>query len=393
MARIEGSNRRDFMKTMTSAGMMGALPASAFAMHSGEGHIVHEIASPEFDPAAQPQYDVRFSVIGLDHYHIFGITAALLRGGAQLVSVYAKDDQQIADFRKKFGDIKRASSEEEILNDKSIQIVAAAPRPDLRAPLGIRVMHSGKDFLSDKPGAISFAQLEDVRRAVKETGRIFAIMFSERLEVKSVIKAKELMLAGAIGRVIQTINIAPHKAADVPRPEWFWDTKHYGGILVDIGSHQADQFLNFTGSTVADIAASQVANTNHPEHPHFQDFGDMMIHGNGGAAYVRVDWFTPAALPVWGDGRLFVLGTDGYMELRKYIDISGRPGADHLFVVNQKESRYIDCTNVELPFGHNFVADVVHRTHHAQDQVATLLATELVLKAQQKAQVLHFDKA
>ena len=66
-------------------------------------------------------------------------------------------------------------------------------------------------------------------------------------------------------------------------PIGFGTSNIYGGILCDIGSHQADQFVYYTGSTVADVTASQVANVNHKDHPNFQDFGDMMLHGNGGA--------------------------------------------------------------------------------------------------------------
>ena len=116
----------------------------------------------------------------------------------------------------------------------------------------------------------------------------------------------------------------------------------------------------------------------------------MMMHGNGGAGYVRVDWFTPNGLSTWGDGRLFILGTDGYIELRKYTDIGGKAGGNHLFIVDQKQVRYIDCNQVVMPFGLQFVSDIVNRTHTGQNQEQALLAAELVLKAQNNAKVLKF---
>jgi predicted dehydrogenase len=367
-------DRRLFLK----AAGLSALPAN----------VAYELAVPGAKVDAEPEHSIKFSVIGLDHNHIMAMTAAVQRGGGQLVSVYSPNAKALADFHQRFGNVPVAHSEDEILNDPAIQLVAAAPIPDQRAPLGIRVMNHGKDFLSDKPAAISFEQLADVRRAIADTKRIFAIMFSERLEVRSAIKAGELVKAGAIGRVVQTVNLAPHKVNDVTRPDWFWDTARYGGILCDIGSHQADQFLYYTGSTAAEVTAAQVANFNHPGKPKFQDFGDMMLHGNGGAGYVRVDWFTPDGLGVWGDGRLFILGTEGYIEVRKYIDVGGRKSGDHVFVVDKRQARYIDCANMVLPFGPQFVADIVNRTHTAQDQEMALLATELVIKAQHRAQVL-----
>jgi predicted dehydrogenase len=375
-------NRRSLLKAMGSASLLPSLPTA----------IAYEKAGPGMDPEAKPEHSIQFGVIGLDHYHIMSMTAAVQRGGGQLVSVYATGPKAIADFRKRFGDVKLASSEQEIIEDPAIKLVAAAPIPDQRARLGIQVMRHGKDYLTDKPGIITLEQLAEVRAAIKETGHIFAIMYSERLEVKAAIKAGELVKSGAIGRVVQTVNLAPHQINQPnsgPRPDWFWDPTRYGGILCDIGSHQADQFVYYTGSTVAGVTASQVGNFHHPDKPDFQDFGDMMLHGNGGAGYVRVDWFTPDGLGVWGDGRLFILGTEGYIELRKYVDIAGRQGGNHVLLVDHKEARHIDCTDVVLPFGTQFVGDIVNRTHVAQDQEQALLATELVLKAQKIAQRLR----
>jgi predicted dehydrogenase len=270
--------------------------------------------------------------------------------------------------------------------------VLSSAIPEERAPIGIRVMQHGKDYLSDKPGITTLEQLAEVRRVQAETKRIYGIMYSERLEVRAAVKAGELVQQGAIGKVIQTINIAPHLIQypnQPPRPEWFWDPVKYGGILTDIGSHQVDQFLFYTGSKEAEVVASQVANVNHPEHAAFQDFGDVMLRGDKGLGYVRVDWFTPDGLGVWGDGRLFLLGTEGYIELRKYVDIEGRKGGNHLFIADQKQTRYIDCSQVELPFGPQFISDVVNRTETGQSQAQTLLAAELVLKAQKQASVVH----
>ncbi len=388
--QFETIGRRNFLKTIGAAGMLSTLPEAALGLHAGGGHIAHEIAAPGADEDAKPKYSIKFAVIGLDHAHIMGITAAVIRGGGELAAFYSTLPREIANFQKIYPQARLAKSEDEILNDPSIQLVASASIPNLRAPLGIRVMKRGKDYLSDKPAITTLQQLAEVRKVSAQTGRMFAIMYSERLEVRAAVQAGYLVKAGAIGKVVQTINIAPHQVNAPSRPDWFWDPVQYGGILCDIGSHQADQFIYYTGSTTAAITASQIANVNHPTHPEFQDFGDMMLQGNGGAGYVRVDWFTPDGLGTWGDGRLFILGTEGYIELRKYIDIAGRPGGNHLFIVDKKQTRYMDCGKVVLPFGLQFVADIVNRTHTAQDQQQALLAAELVLKAQKSARHLSF---
>ena len=361
--------------------------AAALSAFSGKRLLAAEAA-----PApALAKYPVKFAVIGLSHDHIYGMTDAVIRGGGELVAVHGAEAERVAAFLKRYPQARLAKSEDAILDDKKIQLVLSAGIPDQRAPLGVKVLRRGKDYLSDKPGITSLAQLAEVRQAIDETGRIFAIMYSERLEVRAAVHAGALIKSGAIGKVIQTINIAPHRIHPPERPDWFWDKARYGGILCDIGSHQVDQFLYYTGSTKAEIAAAQTGNLHHPEHPQFEDFGDLTLRGDQGLGYVRVDWFTPQGLGVWGDGRLFVLGTDGYIELRKYVDPAGRPNGNHLLLVDQKEARYINCDQIELPFGPQFTADITNRTHIAQDQEQCLLAAELVLSAQAKAHRLELQ--
>ena len=379
---MSSTDRRTFLQTAGMAGLFSAMSPAALSQ-GASGAVTQEKAQL---PEVASKHSLRFGVIGLDHAHIYSMTAAVQRGGGKLVAMYATDPKQIAEYRARFGDVKLARSEDEIIADKSIQLVLSASIPDLRAPLGEKVMRAGKDYLADKPGITSLEQLAEVRRAVAETGRKFAIMYSERLEVRSAVYAGELIRQGAIGRVIQTINLGPHRTNAPSRPAWFFDKARYGGILTDIGSHQADQFLFYTNSTEARVVAAQTGNLAHPKYPQFEDFGDMVVAGNGGTGYVRVDWFTPDGLSTWGDGRLFVLGTEGYIELRKYINVaSGLSGGNHMYIVDQKQARYIDCSEVPLPFGPQFVTDIVERTQVAQDQQQALLAAELVLTAQKNA--------
>ncbi|MES2443528.1 MAG: Gfo/Idh/MocA family oxidoreductase [Pseudomonadota bacterium] len=381
---MDSIDRRRMMTAAGIAGFAATLPGDVLAQSASSGNAVSEQAAPS-GPEPMAKYSVPFAVVGLDHAHIYSMTDAMIRGGGKLAMFLSRDPAQIETFRKRYGDVKLARSEAEILDDKSIQLVLGAPIPDLRAPLGIRVMRAGKDYLADKPGITTLRQLADVRRAIRETGRKFAILYSERLEVRAAIQAGYLIDEGAIGKVVQTVNLAPHRVGEAGRPAWFWDKARYGGILTDIGSHQAEQFLYYTKSTRAHVVGAQTGNINWGKYPKFEDFGDMMVSGNGGTGYIRVDWYTPDGLPTWGDGRLFLLGTEGYIELRKYVDITGKPGGNHLFVVDKKGIRYLDCSKVHLPFGPQFVTDVVERTSVAQDQDQALLAAELVLTAQKNA--------
>lgn len=382
-------DRRGFLKGIAgSAAAITALPHDVMALAGGRP-VRYEVAQQAPAPASKPGR-IRFAVIGLNHGHINGQTSAMLGGGGELVSMYAKEPDLAAAFTKRFPQAKLARDEKEILEDKSIHLVLSAAIPDERAPLGIRVMQHGKDYMVDKPGITTLEQLAEVRRVQAETKRIYSIMYSERLENRATVHAGELVKAGAIGKVVQTIGVGPHRMNPKTRPAWFFDKPRFGGILCDIGSHQADQFLFFTGSTSAEVVAAQVGNINNPQHPTFEDFGDTMVRGNGGAGYIRVDWFTPDGLATWGDGRLTILGTNGFIEIRKNIDIGGRPGGSHLFLVDQKETRYIDCSKVALPYGQQLVSDVVNRTETAMGQAHCFLATQLILEAQKKAQRVSF---
>ncbi len=377
-------NRRNFLRNTAGAAaglaFMPMLPQPANA-----GTIIEKDYQLSADPVYPGPPRLRFAVIGINHGHINSQVDAVIRGGGEFVSFYAKEPELAAPFAKKYSQARQAGSENEILEDKSIQLVLSSIIPDERAPLGIRVMKHGKDYMSDKPGITSLEQLAEVKKVQKETKRIYSIMYSERFENRATEKAGELVKAGAIGKVIQTIGLGAHRMSTPTRPAWFFDKKRFGGIITDIGSHQFDQYLFFTNSTSAKVVASQIGNVNHPQYPLFEDFGDVMLSGNGGAGYLRVDWFTPDGLNTWGDGRLTILGTEGYMEVRKNVDIAGRTGGNHLFLVNQKETQYIDCSQQTLPYGQRLVDDIVNRTETAMTQEHCFLATELALKAQQNA--------
>jgi predicted dehydrogenase len=393
----KSTGRRDFLKQaglMGSVAMMAGLPEGAMAMGGG-GRVAETVVLPA-QPEEAPRHHIKFAVCGMSHDHIYGMIGAIQRGGGEMVAAWAGEDDKLAAFKKRFPDVKIAKTQDEILNDPSVQLVLSSQIANERAPLGVRAMKLGKDFLSDKPGATTLEQVAEVRKTIAETKRTYAIMYSELLEVKAAVYAGELIRQGAIGKVIQTINIAPHQIVQnggtagggSGRPEWFWNPEQCGGILCDIGSHQVEQFLYYTGSKQAEIVASQVANVRHPERPRFQDFGDMMLRGDRGFGYVRLDWFTPNGLGTWGDGRLFILGTDGYIEIRKYADVAVKHQGNNLFIVDGKQARYIDCNNMPLPFGPQFVADIVNRTHVAQDQTECLLAAELVVRAQRNAKIV-----
>jgi len=378
--------RRSFLRASLRGVALSALAAAR------PRRVAAQEPKPETPrPEAPKPGRIRFAAIGLNHNHVYGQTEAVIRGGGELVSFYAPEDDLAAAYQKRFPQAKRAREEREILEDQGVKLVVSAAIASERAPLGVRVMRHGKDYMSDKPGITTLEQLAEVRKVQAETKRIYSICYSERLENKATVRAGELVKAGAIGKVIQTIGLGPHRMSAPTRPAWFFERDKYGGILCDIASHQFDQYLFFTGSTKVDVVASQVSNVRHPQYPGLEDFGDVMLRGDKGAGYIRVDWFTPDGLATWGDGRLTVLGTDGFIEVRKNIDLGGsRPGGNHLFLTDAKETRYVDSKDQALPYGPQLVDDVVNRTETAMPQEHCFRAMELALLAQKQAQRVTF---
>lgn len=329
---------------------------------------------------------LRFAAIGLDHRHCYDQVQSLLDAGGTCAGWWTGDDERwVEGFVKRFPQVSRVADRRVLLDDPSIRLITCAAIFDERADHAIEAMRAGKDFMADKPGVTTFEQLERVRAVQRDTGRIWSVNFTERFEVRAVTRALELVRAGAIGEVIQTAGIGPHRHNPHTRAAWFYDKRRYGGILADIGSHQIDQFLMLTGATDADVAYARAANVAHPAHPYFDDTGEMVLRAGKASGYVQLHWFTPDGLSTWGDGRLFITGTEGAIELRKYVDIAGREGKDHLFLVDKAGTRYVDCSDAGLPYYANLVRDVFERTETAMPQAHAYKVCEIALKAQAMA--------
>lgn len=345
-----------------------------------------------FDPLPEPVVapgEFVFAAVGLAHGHIFGMVEQLIEAGGILSLVFDDDPAMLADFVDRFPQARAAASEQEVLDDPEVRLVASASIANLRAPLGVRVLEAGKDFFADKPAITTMHDLAAARDAVERTGRKFAVYYGERVHSEAAILAGQLIDQDAIGTVLQVASFGPHRIG-TGRPEWFYDPEQYGGIICDIGSHNFEQMLYYTGGSTGEIVSSTVANYAHPDTPGLQDFGDAhVVLDNGTTGYVRVDWFTPAGLDVFGDGRTVLLGTDGYIELRKYTDITTDNGGGQVLLVNQDGQFRFDATGrTGFPFFGQLIRDCLDRTEHAMTQEHAFAAAELSIIAQRDARVL-----
>lgn len=329
-----------------------------------------------------------FAAAHLEHGHIYGQCAGLIEAGAELRYVFEPDPAKLADFLKAHPTAIPVDSLDLILDDPVVRLVAAAAVPCERGPLGCRVMRAGKDYFTDKTPFTSLDQLEEARRVVTETGRKYFVYYSERLHSECAVHAGRLIAEGAIGRVIHVTGFGPHRLGPPEgRPAWFYERARYGGILADIGSHQIEQFLFYSGATDATVLSATVANTAHPAQPELEDFGEAhLLADNGASNYFRVDWLTPAGSRVWGDGRTFIVGTRGTIELRKFIEVARDDGGDQLYLVNDAgETRLSLAGRVGYPFFGELILDCLHRTEVAMTQAHAFKAAELCLRAQAAA--------
>lgn len=327
------------------------------------------------------------AAMALEHGHIYGMCNGLIEAGAVLKWVYDADPAKVQSFCDKYPGVKAASSEAQILEDPEVALVAAAAIPSERCALGLKVMSHGKDYFTDKTPFTTLEQVAAARAKAAETGRKYMVYYSERLHVESAVHAGKLIHDGAIGKVVQVIGTGPHRLNAGSRPDWFFKHEQYGGILCDIGSHQIEQFLYYTGNKNARIAGSKVANYANPQYPELEDFGDASLIGdNGATGYFRVDWLTPAGLGTWGDGRTIILGTAGYIELRKYIDVARHPYGDQLYLVNGEGEFHMDLRGkLGYPFFGELILDCLNRTEHAMTQEHAFKAGELCVLAQKEA--------
>jgi predicted dehydrogenase len=332
-----------------------------------------------------------FAAAYLDHGHIYGQCNGLIEAGAGLKWVYDPDPKKVEAFQAKYPGVRVARSFDEIVTDPAVQLVAAAAVPNVRGGIGCRVMQAGKDYFTDKAPFTTLDQLAEARRVAVATGRKYMVYYSERLHVECAMHAGDLVHGGAIGQVIQVLGLGPHRIGNpAGRPAWFWDRERYGGILCDIGSHQIEQYLFFSGATDATVSAAAVGNYGHADQPGLEDFGEASLVGdNGTSNYFRVDWFTPPGLGTWGDGRTVILGTKGYIELRKYIDVARDPAGDQLYLVDGQGERHLSVAGqVGFRFFGELILDCLNRTETAMSQAHAFKAAELCLKAQAAARRL-----
>jgi predicted dehydrogenase len=303
--------------------------------------------------------------------HVVELVSGLNDAGAELVAIVPSEDRIGPWLAGQYEGARTVDELDDVLDDVDVIVTVAIPAE--RAGIGERAMRAGKSILADKPGATTPEQLERLRTAHADTGCEYLVLFSERLTNAAMVHAYEVATSGRIGRVVHTVGLGPHTLNLERRPTWFFDPDRYGGILVDIGSHQIDQFLAFTGAAAAEVLASTVRA--HNEHPGVQVLGEVLLASDDVSGYARVDYLTPAGLaPAWGDVRFTAVGTDGFLEVR-HIEQT-------VFVVDADGRELVECAKQRSDWGRRYLEGTL------VDQQHVFTVCELALAAQRKARRL-----
>jgi len=328
-----------------------------------------------------------FAAAHLDHGHIFGQCNGLREAGGQLKYIFDPNPENQDKIDTLLADnpgAQTVDSLERILDDREIRLVAAAAIPNERGPLGCQVMEAGKDYFTDKCPFTSLEQLTEARQTASRTGRKYLVYYSERVHVESAWYADQLIQDGAIGDVVHMEIFGPHSLRKPSRPDWFFRKVRYGGILTDIASHQFDQFLHYTRQTGGEVVHARVDNFANGDQPEFEDVGEaVLVLDNGVSCFSRVNWFTPPAMRGWGDGRTFITGTQGVMEIRKYFDFGESDEGNHIILCNEEGEQRLNVSGqVGFPFFGQMILDCLNRTENAMTQEHAFAAAELSLRAQ-----------
>jgi len=321
-----------------------------------------------------------------DHGHIHGQINGLTEAGAELALIYDPDEARLKTLREKYPDAKVARSFDEVL-ESDVQLVTAAAIPNRRGPIGCQVMNAGKDYLTDKCPFTTLDQLEDAKNITDATGRKYMVYYSERLHVESAWYVDQLIQDGAIGDIVHMEIFGPHRLNKGGRPDWFFDKEQYGGILTDIASHQFDQFLHYTRCDEGRVEHAIVDNRANHDKPGLEDVGcATLVLDNGVQCFSRVNWFTPDGMRGWGDGRSFITGTKGVIEIRKYFDFGRSNEGDTILIADGESDRILNVAGeVGFPFFGQLILDCLNRTENAMTQHHAFQAARLSLEAQAMA--------
>lgn len=254
----------------------------------------------------------RIVILGTAHPHVFPLTAEAKKGkNHEVIGVFDDDPQRLADASAKMQLPPFHTLQQALSAHPDLAIIGAVPSE--RAALAQAAVLAGAAVLADKPLALTYESLEQVKAAAEKSRRTVSVYYPLR-GLPELLTMRQMLHAGRIGEPVRVFATGPHMLSATVRPPWHWTRQGNGGILIDIGSHYLD-FCNWLLDEYPVQVNAAHVNIGHKQHPEFQDFGHASLrYPSGTLAYIEVDWLSPETAGY--DSRFWIQGTLGKIEMR-----------------------------------------------------------------------------
>lgn len=197
---------------------------------------------------------IRIAVLGGGRiarlYHL-GILARL--PGAEVAAVAEPEKSLRSAVARAAPGARLVSDYRETLADDSIDAVVVTLPSGLHAEAASAALAAGKDVYLEKPLATTPAAAVEVVRAWRASGQIAMLGFNQRFH-PLVLRARELIRSGALGRVVAARLASGSPGREMPA--WKRRRAEGGGALLDLGSHHVDLARFLFNEEVSEVSAT-----------------------------------------------------------------------------------------------------------------------------------------
>ena len=232
----------------------------------------------------------KIAVIGFGGMGSWHVNHALKSDVLELAGIY--DIDPIKQEKAKNMGIYSYSSLDEVINDKSVELVTIAIPNDVHLETVVKCLLGGKNVICEKPVALSSEDLEEMISAAKKSGKLFTVHQNRRFDV-DYLAMQQLSDSNEIGAPIR-IESRIHGSRGIPS-DWRGEKAHGGGMILDWGIHLIDQLMLIYKNEEIDTINCEVTNITNKEVD--DGFYLTITFKSGKVAFVEVGTYNFLPLP------------------------------------------------------------------------------------------------
>lgn len=189
------------------------------------------------------------ALIGAGNFTQAMIMPALKKVGAQVKYVVSSTGLSSTTLAEKYKVPFSTTDLDSVLRDSDLHGVVITTRHDAHAWMTIKALQSGKHVFVEKPLALSIEDLNEISKAVQESGKTVTVGFNRRFspharKMKSLLGEKPGPM-----NIIATMN-----AGYIPPDVWVHDMHTGGGRILGEACHYIDLLTYLTGSKVESVS-------------------------------------------------------------------------------------------------------------------------------------------